>query len=204
VWDLRQGSATWFSEKSVPTAVTAIVLMPGAEQVVSGSAPDYELYPEMLPVPTRGELWVAALRMVRDSPLLGIGPGQFRLWYGAFLGWEHWDGGIHANNLYLELAANTGLVGLATFLVLLLVAVAPQLKGLRAARVSSRSALIQVALLAAITAFLAHQLVDYFFGFTPTAILFWVLLGAGLGVALGVLGRVRSESPADARPTGPT
>jgi hypothetical protein len=205
-WDLRQGGATWFSEKSVPTVVTSIVLNPGADLAVTGTAPTYELYPEILPVPTRGELWEAAVRMVRDSPVLGIGPGQFRLWYGAFLGWPSWNGGIHANNLYLELAANTGLVGLACFLVLLALALIPQVRALVESRPVGRSALIGASLLAGMVAFLAHQVVDYFFGFTPTAVLFWVLLGAGLGVALGALELGRSRVTAarrielDARP----
>jgi hypothetical protein len=192
-WDLRQGGATWFSEKSVPTVLTSMVLTPGAQPAMTGTAPAYELYPELLPVPTRGELWDAAVRMVRDSPVLGIGPGQFRLWYGAFLGWPKWDGGIHANNLYLELAANTGLVGLACFLVLLALALIPQVRALIASRPVGQPALIGASLLAAVVATLAHQVVDYFFGFTPTAVLFWVLLGAGLGVALGALelGRTR-------------
>jgi hypothetical protein len=183
-WDLRQDGTTWFSEKSVLTAVTSVVLTPGAEPESAGTAPTYELYPELFPVPTRPELWEAAVRMVRSEPLLGIGPGQFRLQYGGYLGWPRWNGGIHANNLYLELAANTGLLGLATFLALLVLALVPQVRRVAAARRSGGSALLNLSLIAAIAAFLTHQLVDYFFGFTPTAVLFWLLLGIGLGLAL--------------------
>jgi hypothetical protein len=200
-WDLRQDGTTWFSEKSVLTAVTSVVLTPGADPQSAGSAPSYELYPELFPVPTRPELWEAALRMVRSEPLLGIGPGQFRLQYGGYLGWPRWNGGIHANNLYLELLANTGLIGFAAFLAVLGLALAPQLRRLAAARGAGPAALLNLSLIAAITAFLAHQLVDYFFGFTPTAMLFWVLLGIGLGLALtaGRAGPLRAGSE---QPTG--
>jgi hypothetical protein len=188
-WDLRQDGATWFSEKGVHTAVTSVVLTPGASTRTAGSAPSYELYPELFPVPTRPELWEAALRIMRSEPVLGIGPGRFRLFYGGYLGWPRWNGGIHSNNLYFELAANTGLLGLGAFLAVLGFAIAPQLRAVAGARTARRSALLSLSLIAAIIACLTHQLVDYFFGYSPTAILFWVLLGVGLGLALGAAAR---------------
>ncbi|MCA1646526.1 MAG: O-antigen ligase family protein [Chloroflexi bacterium] len=63
----------------------------------------------------RLELWGAALRMVAAHPLLGVGPDNFRHLYGAQLGLETWDERVQANNLYLELLADTGLLGLAAF-----------------------------------------------------------------------------------------
>jgi hypothetical protein len=186
VWDLRQSDDTWFSEKTVPTALSQVRVLPGAQPAAEGVAPSYELYPELLPVPTRFELWTAGLAMVRAAPVLGIGPGQFRLYYGAYLGWPAWNGGIHSNNLVVELAANTGLLGLVAFLALLAVALVPQAQGLlESVRVADRTTLLRAGMLGAIVAFLAHQMVDYFFGFTSVGVMFWMMLGMGLGVALG-------------------
>ena len=42
-------------------------------------------------MPTRVELWSAALDHGGEAPLLGVGPGTFRLGYGAGLGWTRWD-----------------------------------------------------------------------------------------------------------------
>ena len=68
--------------------------------------------------------------MIRDAPLLGVGPGTFRLRYGTYLGWPEWDERIHANNTYLEIGATTGIVGLAVFLFVTLYAIWRQLRNL--------------------------------------------------------------------------
>ena len=70
------------------------------------------LYPALLPEPSRSELWGAAVAMIRDAPMLGVGPGTFRLRYGTYLGWSEWDERIHSNNTYLEIGATTGIAGL--------------------------------------------------------------------------------------------
>ena len=71
-------------------------------------------------------LWVAALAMFRDAPLLGHGPNSFVLHYRAHLdalqlpAWIQVDPRVTpwAHNLYLELLAEQGVVGLVAFLAL--------------------------------------------------------------------------------------
>lgn len=71
-------------------------------------------------------LWAAALAMFRDAPLLGHGPSSFVLHYRAYLDALHLPAWIHvdprvtpwAHNLYLELLAEQGVIGLAAFLAL--------------------------------------------------------------------------------------
>jgi O-antigen ligase len=48
-------------------------------------------------------------------PLLGVGPDNFRHYYGAELGLEAWDERVQANNMYLEVLADLGVLGLAAF-----------------------------------------------------------------------------------------
>jgi O-antigen ligase len=71
-------------------------------------------------------LWVAALAMFQDAPVLGHGPHSFVLQYRGYLdamplpGWVFVDPRLTPwpHNLILELLSEQGIVGLAAFLVL--------------------------------------------------------------------------------------
>ncbi|MBM3134510.1 MAG: O-antigen ligase family protein [Chloroflexi bacterium] len=68
--------------------------------------------------------WQAALSMIQARPLLGYGIGNYPAAYPQYNlpGWEDPLG--HAHNYYLNVAAETGLVGLAAYLLWLLLACA--------------------------------------------------------------------------------
>jgi hypothetical protein len=117
----------------------------------------------------RLDLWGAAVRLIAVHPLLGLGPDNFRHFYGAELGLEGWDERIQANDLYVEILADLGVLGLAAFLWV----VAEPLRG--AVRRLQDPLILGVIL--AIGAFLLHGILDSFLAFTPTALLFWLLLG---------------------------
>lgn len=61
--------------------------------------------------------WGAAADMLRDHPWLGVGLGNYEPVYPAYarLNWPFALG--HAHNIYLNFAAETGLIGLAAYLV---------------------------------------------------------------------------------------
>lgn len=65
---------------------------------------------------------LAALLTFVDHPLTGVGPGRFSqdfvADYGNQLGIRHLEPGREAHNLFLDVAANTGLVGLVPFLAI--------------------------------------------------------------------------------------
>ena len=71
----------------------------------------------------RLSLWAAALAMFRDAPVLGQGPYGFMLHHRAYLdglslpAWVHVEDRVTpwAHNLYLELLAEQGALGLAAF-----------------------------------------------------------------------------------------
>jgi O-antigen ligase len=68
---------------------------------------------------SRMELWRAGIAMVRANPLLGIGSRQFgdlSQNYGEISGDNI---GKNAHNTFIEVAATTGLIGLAAFLTML-------------------------------------------------------------------------------------
>jgi O-antigen ligase len=63
----------------------------------------------------------AALLIFRDSPVVGIGPGNFPLEFvdrADSLGFQVHSSERYAHCMYLEIAAETGMLGLASFLAL--------------------------------------------------------------------------------------
>jgi hypothetical protein len=126
-------------------------------------------------VPGRWELWSAAIRMVRDRPLLGIGPDNFRVLKWNYMDIPKGDDTILANNLYLELLSGSGALGLVSFLWL---AWEFGRRINRAASLQDPSSWSLVFFaFSYFSAFLLHGLVDYFLKFTPTFLLFWLVLG---------------------------
>ena len=103
--------------------------------------------------PARSEFWRLAVQMLRDQPLLGVGPDNFRWRFGDYSGLSADNLGIHAHNQYLETLADTGVLGFAAFVAFLIVLV-----GL-AIRRSGESAW-RAALLASMLAWLVHAVLS--------------------------------------------
>jgi O-antigen ligase len=62
-------------------------------------------------------LWKAGLRMIADNPVLGVGPGNFMLAQPRYVhGRIYSRFPLTSHNLFIGVAAETGLVGLALFL----------------------------------------------------------------------------------------
>ncbi|MGB3717256.1 MAG: O-antigen ligase family protein, partial [Candidatus Promineifilaceae bacterium] len=72
----------------------------------------------------RATVNLAAFNIFLDHPLFGVGPGQTNLYtreYGNELGIRTLEGDRRAHNMYLEELADTGVVGFAAFLAILLI-----------------------------------------------------------------------------------
>jgi O-antigen ligase len=99
---------------------------------------------------------IAALHVFRDHPVLGVGPGQFfnrySAQYGNALDLRFLEQNRRAHNLYLEIAADTGLLGLAAFVGIVAVTMAQlrRLSVLCRARAPELASLGQALLLALI------------------------------------------------------
>ena len=187
-WDGVEESVTWFSWAGAPSAQTVLTvagtLAPAAVAAETASTP-----PPLVetPAPPRLTLWRIALRMARNRPLLGQGPDNFRWVYGDFAELSTWDTGVHANSLYFELLADTGLPGLFAFAwfayELLRFATG-------AIRPSAGTWMWRVALLVSLVAWFLHGLVDYFYGPLPTNMAFWLI--AALAVAASARSQITS------------
>jgi hypothetical protein len=126
----------------------------------------------------------AAALAFLDHPILGVGPGLFPDYYQTY---AHEVGvGLHAStrqahNLYLGLAAETGIAGVLTFGAVLYVTVRSLLDARR--RVGDEIELIATALLLSLIVFLSTSL----FLHLAYERYFWLLLA--LAAAAGVVGR---------------
>ena len=141
----------------------------------------------------RVAMWTTAIRMISDRPILGHGLNTFMANYLAY-----WVGGErqprYAHNCYLQVAAETGLVGLAAFLALLGLLFRQLTAGLR--RLSGDDQIILLGLVAGLLAFAIHSAVDTDFYSLRQAALFWVLAGVALGLS------ARRDEALDAKPSG--
>lgn len=170
---MMQEDLTFFRYREVPDVLIAVEVTRG---LPAFSPPlRYTSRPEPTSVPrwtvSRRELWIAALRMVRERPLLGYGPDLYRLHYGRILGRAPFDTRLGASSLYLHLAAEVGLLGLAGFVWFVAL---PLFKGLRGPTTELRT----FALVLCVSGQLLHGVLDYFLAVHTPALLFWISLGA--------------------------
>jgi O-antigen ligase len=172
-WSMLQQNVLQFYERGWVNAETRVDVVGSGGSMPSVTARDDWETPWVV---GRLDLWTAALRLIASHPMLGVGPDNFRHLYGAELGLEVWDERVQANNVYVEVLADLGGIGLVAFAW---VVVAPARSWLRRLRLPGRpeTQYLLIGIGLGVAAFLSHGLLDSFLAFTPTAILFWILLG---------------------------
>jgi O-Antigen ligase len=141
------------------------------------------------PLSLRAGNWSAAMRMMADHPLLGVGPGSFGTAYTRYLR-PGMNETRYAHDSYLQAAAEWGLWILAPLAGLLASFGA-------ALRSSRRRADAALPFLAGAAAFLVHNLVDF------TAYLPGVAIPASLALGLGLGAAGDGGAPAVRRRTAP-
>ena len=172
VWDVVHEQRTWLSIEGVYPGRT-VVKVEGA--AVTAPLPTQGPMPSGVMRLPRWLLWATALAVTRDHPLLGVGPDNFRQVYGRYLSLVTWDTRVHANNVYLEVLAGTGIVGLAAVAWLVMAIGAAVWQQWRA--VSAETLPLFAAAAAAIAAIAVHGLVDSFLAFTSTYVVFAIAIG---------------------------
>lgn len=177
--DLAKEGVGWFSTAHIPPMMVPL------EMSATGSSrlplPEYgENFVEGGEVsvqPSRSTLWKAAAGIWKDNPLLGVGPGQFRKVYPAYVPGVRADERLETHNIFLAALANTGIVGFAVMLFLLASAAGTQIKMVRDKALAWDRRFIALGLLIAMIAYLVHGFMDYFLWQTGIAFLFFVQLG---------------------------
>ena len=115
---------------------------------------------------SRAALWHGAYLLWRQSPLIGIGPGNYELRIS-----EVGAAGVrtHANSVYFQFLAETGVVGFACMLAVLLIPI----------RTFARNTAtpLAIGMLAAALGLAFHQIIDYLTFFPKVGIVWFAVLG---------------------------
>jgi len=125
---------------------------------------------------SRLAIWGGAFTVFTRAPVVGAGFGNLRPLMGGLIGLpEGWMGDAH--NLYLELLAESGLVGLIAFAFLIVSALRVARRCMRQSQ-DEFTRLTGIAAFAAVCGVLVHGTVDYLFHTTPqVAALYFLVLG---------------------------
>lgn len=118
-------------------------------------------HPTHAPTDTRVDLWRVAAITFTQHPLVGIGPERYRVAFLELAQMVHNTNHIHAHNIYLQVAAETGALGLIALGALILSTASRIWRAFRSGH--KYGAGIAAALMAGL---LAHGMLDY---------VYWVL-----------------------------
>ncbi|HEY6270585.1 MAG TPA: O-antigen ligase family protein [Terriglobales bacterium] len=127
---------------------------------------------------TRLALWTAAGMMFLGHPVLGVGFGDYRSLYNDYLPGVR-PNELDAHNLYLQLLAETGVVGFLIFCLLMVAFARLAIKSARQPDPLYR--LVGIGVGGALAATLIHGMVDYIFNVSPqSGGMLWLVLGLGV------------------------
>ncbi len=140
----------------------------------------------------RDNYWREAVHIIRSSPLLGTGLNTY-----SRVGPEYkinWGGYPH--NCFLQMAAETGLLGLGSFLWVFLILFYGALKSLKTIEPDFARVVIQGGL-AGLLGFIVHSFVDTHFYSVQLGNLMWLMMALVTAVQqpMGAMKRVGKEDP---------
>lgn len=151
------GWVIW-SQSLLPASIEARIVSATAEIFVTTDIRGVDITPENYPIVERLAHWQAAISMVESNPWLGVGSGNFDAVYPEY-GLLNWDQSLgHAHNFYLNVAAETGIIGLSVYFALIVSTYWILLHSRRHPDPFARSVVIGI--IGAITYLLVHSLTD--------------------------------------------
>lgn len=126
---------------------------------------------------SRLKAWYDAYRAFEEKPYLGIGIGNFGAWVKGYPDPSSQTGWDIVNNEYLEILAEMGILGLFSFILLIVVLLSSSFIALKRAK----DPFLRAVLLGLLAAFVA-TLVQYNFFSTLYIMHIWVLIGLIIAV----------------------
>ena len=176
----------WRSRHRLITGLAGIVLIVGIYQVLP--APYQERYASIgrseLDASSEGrvEAWKKGLRMVTDRPLFGVGAGCFGFANAEAYSTANARSYLNAHNLFIQLFAETGLVGGVTFLGLLATLILTNRRAARLFRERGSAWRFEIGILDGVMAGLVFLLVASLFGHSLYRSTWYVYAGIGLAL----------------------
>ncbi|MBW4649727.1 MAG: IctB family putative bicarbonate transporter [Kastovskya adunca ATA6-11-RM4] len=124
----------------------------------------------------RINVWAAVIEMIRDRPILGIGPGNnaFNSIYPLYA--RPRFTALSAYSIFLEVAVETGLIGFSCFIWLLVVTFNQGVQQLKRSRETGNSSFWLMAAIAALLGMLAHGVVDTVWYRPQISTLWWLMV----------------------------
>lgn len=125
----------------------------------------------------RINVWAAVIEMIKDRPVLGIGPGNnaFNKIYPQYMRARY--SALSAYSIFLEVAVETGLIGLTCFLWLLIVTFNQGVQQLRRLRALTNSeGFWLMGAIAAMAGMIAHNLFDTVWYRPEVNTLWWLMM----------------------------
>lgn len=134
-------------------------------------------FDEHTSIATRVEIWQVGAKLIFENPILGIGLGMYE--HNYFVRAEEILGHaplektrLHSHNLFMETWLNSGLLGLATFIWIVVLAFL-QFKKVK----SKEERKILVAVLAMLAYLMIHGVLDVTFWKNDLSLIFFMILG---------------------------
>ena len=176
----------WYLVPAVIVLAVVSILIPG---IRSRLAHEFNPSDPNNTLLSRAHLWGATLQMLRDHPIFGTGMFGFARSIQPYRGGVYEENLIYPHNLFLNFWTETGLVGLAGFLWLLVQTFRTSWLGWVSGAVAWRP--LQLGIVLAMVAVIVHGQVDVPYFKNDLALEFWTFLGiswAGSQVAAGADG----------------
>ncbi len=149
-------------------------------------------------LPTRTTIWRSALAMAYDSPVLGKGPGTFRIHFPQFRPADYFRHDVKpitlwAHSEYLEIFAETGIVGMTAFAIFLGLFFLGSVRELR--QPGGASSPLFLPAFAATVTILVHAIANVDIRYPTCRLMMWVMMGFAVS-------QWRDREPEQARPVG--
>ena len=146
----------------------------------------------------RVSIWCAAMDMIRDFCISGIGIGTeaFQMVYPMYA-LSGADFALHAHNLYLQIWVEMGVIGIVSFVFVILMVIRQTFSaGITTLRKTDSAAKIVIALGAGILGFLFQGLTDYVWYNYKMLMIFWIVIALAMSGANIVKGANAKEASA--------
>ena len=121
-----------------------------------------------------GGIWTLAISIFKSRPILGYGPGSFMLELGKI---NSYLMPTYAHNCYLQMLAEIGILGLASFIFIIL-----RFSKMAVASIVKNNDFLLLGIFSGLLAYLVHAAFDTHFYSMQLSDFFWLMLGLAFAV----------------------